>query len=156
MAPAEQVLPPFRPSRRSERQLKGRPIVVQVAGALVPLVHHHDLRRLDRILRMVEIANGADAPAGPLQQTARRPLRVKKLPWDRTTPDGRAGLPCLHLFVGDLISVGPGNYLTPSSNYPMLADMAGPARQDAQRVAAVRRFNRFYTQNLGVLQPGWL
>jgi DNA-binding MarR family transcriptional regulator/GNAT superfamily N-acetyltransferase len=27
---------------------------------------------------------------------------------------------------------------------------------DAQRIAAVRRFNRFYTQKLGVLQPGWL
>jgi len=27
---------------------------------------------------------------------------------------------------------------------------------DAQRVAAVRRFNRFYTQHLGVLQDGWL
>jgi DNA-binding MarR family transcriptional regulator/GNAT superfamily N-acetyltransferase len=38
----------------------------------------------------------------------------------------------------------------------MLPDMALSARQDAQRVAAVRRFNRFYTQNLGVLQPGWL
>src|SRR5438067_7608225 len=31
--------------------------------------------------------------------------------------------------------------------------MAVPA---AQRVAAVRRFNRFYTQHLGVLQHGWL
>ncbi len=29
-------------------------------------------------------------------------------------------------------------------------------RPDAQRIAAVRRFNRFYTQKLGVLQPGWL
>ena len=28
--------------------------------------------------------------------------------------------------------------------------------QDAQRIAAVRRFNRFYTQHLGVLQNGWL
>ena len=28
--------------------------------------------------------------------------------------------------------------------------------QDAQRVAAVRRFNRFYTQHLGVLQDDWL
>jgi DNA-binding MarR family transcriptional regulator/N-acetylglutamate synthase-like GNAT family acetyltransferase len=28
--------------------------------------------------------------------------------------------------------------------------------EEAQRVAAVRRFNRFYTQNLGVLRPGWL
>jgi DNA-binding MarR family transcriptional regulator/N-acetylglutamate synthase-like GNAT family acetyltransferase len=34
--------------------------------------------------------------------------------------------------------------------------MAVSAHQDALRIAAVRRFNRFYTQNLGVLQPGWL
>jgi DNA-binding MarR family transcriptional regulator/GNAT superfamily N-acetyltransferase len=34
--------------------------------------------------------------------------------------------------------------------------MAAPAPHDAHRVAAVRRFNRFYTQNLGVLQHGWL
>jgi DNA-binding MarR family transcriptional regulator/GNAT superfamily N-acetyltransferase len=34
--------------------------------------------------------------------------------------------------------------------------MAAPARQDLQRIAAVRRFNRFYTQKLGVLQPAWL
>ncbi len=27
---------------------------------------------------------------------------------------------------------------------------------DAERIAAVRRFNRFYTQKLGVLQRGWL
>jgi DNA-binding MarR family transcriptional regulator len=33
--------------------------------------------------------------------------------------------------------------------------MAGSA-QLTQRVAAVRRFNRFYTQHLGVLQDGWL
>ena len=32
--------------------------------------------------------------------------------------------------------------------------MAAPALAD--RVAAVRRFNRFYTQHLGVLQHGWL
>jgi len=38
----------------------------------------------------------------------------------------------------------------------MLADMTVSTSQDAQRVAAVRHFNRFYTQNLGVLQPGWL
>ena len=30
------------------------------------------------------------------------------------------------------------------------------ASAPAQRVAAVRRFNRFYTQHLGVLQDGWL
>jgi DNA-binding MarR family transcriptional regulator/GNAT superfamily N-acetyltransferase len=30
------------------------------------------------------------------------------------------------------------------------------ARHAAERVAAVRHFNRFYTQNLGVLQPAWL
>ena len=34
--------------------------------------------------------------------------------------------------------------------------MATPAFQEAQRIAAVRRFNRFYTQQLGVLQPAWL
>jgi DNA-binding MarR family transcriptional regulator/GNAT superfamily N-acetyltransferase len=34
--------------------------------------------------------------------------------------------------------------------------MAAPALLDAQRIAAVRRFNRFYTQKLGVLQPAWL
>ena len=34
--------------------------------------------------------------------------------------------------------------------------MAASAPHDAQRVAAVRRFNRFYTQHLGVLQDGWL
>ena len=34
--------------------------------------------------------------------------------------------------------------------------MAAPAPHDAQRVAAVRRFNRFYTQHLGVLRNGWL
>jgi len=34
--------------------------------------------------------------------------------------------------------------------------MPAPAPQDAQRIAAVRRFNRFYTQKLGVLQPAWL
>src|SRR5262245_5580964 len=34
--------------------------------------------------------------------------------------------------------------------------MAISGIEEAQRVAAVRRFNRFYTQNLGVLQPGWL
>jgi DNA-binding MarR family transcriptional regulator/N-acetylglutamate synthase-like GNAT family acetyltransferase len=34
--------------------------------------------------------------------------------------------------------------------------MAAPPPHDARRVAAVRRFNRFYTQNLGVLQRGWL
>ena len=34
--------------------------------------------------------------------------------------------------------------------------MAALVAHDAQRVAAVRRFNRFYTQHLGVLQDGWL
>ena len=34
--------------------------------------------------------------------------------------------------------------------------MAAPVPPEAQRVAAVRRFNRFYTQKLGVLQRGWL
>jgi DNA-binding MarR family transcriptional regulator/GNAT superfamily N-acetyltransferase len=34
--------------------------------------------------------------------------------------------------------------------------MAIQAPSVAQRIAAVRRFNRFYTQNLGVLQHGWL
>jgi DNA-binding MarR family transcriptional regulator/N-acetylglutamate synthase-like GNAT family acetyltransferase len=34
--------------------------------------------------------------------------------------------------------------------------MAASAPHDAPRVAAVRRFNRFYTQHLGVLQNGWL
>jgi DNA-binding MarR family transcriptional regulator/N-acetylglutamate synthase-like GNAT family acetyltransferase len=34
--------------------------------------------------------------------------------------------------------------------------MEPPVARDLQRVAAVRRFNRFYTQKLGVLQRGWL
>jgi len=34
--------------------------------------------------------------------------------------------------------------------------MPAPAPISAQRIAAVRRFNRFYTQRLGVLQRGWL
>src|SRR5689334_3411417 len=34
--------------------------------------------------------------------------------------------------------------------------MAASVHGEAQRVAAVRRFNRFYTQKLGVLQPAWL
>ncbi len=34
--------------------------------------------------------------------------------------------------------------------------MAALASSDERRVAAVRRFNRFYTQHLGVLQDGWL
>ncbi len=34
--------------------------------------------------------------------------------------------------------------------------MEAPAPHDGQRVAAVRSFNRFYTQKLGVLQHGWL
>jgi DNA-binding MarR family transcriptional regulator/GNAT superfamily N-acetyltransferase len=34
--------------------------------------------------------------------------------------------------------------------------MPALARQDPQRVAAVRRFNRFYTQHLGVLNDGFL
>jgi len=34
--------------------------------------------------------------------------------------------------------------------------MAALVPPEAQRVAAVRRFNRFYTQKLGVLQRGWL
>ena len=34
--------------------------------------------------------------------------------------------------------------------------MEAPAPHDGQRVAAVRSFNRFYTQKLGVLQNGWL
>jgi DNA-binding MarR family transcriptional regulator/GNAT superfamily N-acetyltransferase len=34
--------------------------------------------------------------------------------------------------------------------------MASRALSDVQRIAAVRRFNRFYTQKLGVLQPAWL
>jgi DNA-binding MarR family transcriptional regulator/GNAT superfamily N-acetyltransferase len=38
-----------------------------------------------------------------------------------------------------------------------IAVMAVPVPQDAPRVAAVRAFNRFYTQHLGVLQQdGWL
>jgi DNA-binding MarR family transcriptional regulator/GNAT superfamily N-acetyltransferase len=44
-----------------------------------------------------------------------------------------------------------------SVNYlPETAHMATPAPQDMQRIASVRRFNRFYTQKLGVLQPAWL
>src|SRR5271166_1998050 len=38
----------------------------------------------------------------------------------------------------------------------MLPGMAAPVPHAAQRVAAVRRFNRFYTQHLGVLAHGWL
>jgi DNA-binding MarR family transcriptional regulator/GNAT superfamily N-acetyltransferase len=34
--------------------------------------------------------------------------------------------------------------------------MTRTALRDAQHIAAVRRFNRFYTQKLGVLQPAWL
>jgi DNA-binding MarR family transcriptional regulator/GNAT superfamily N-acetyltransferase len=34
--------------------------------------------------------------------------------------------------------------------------MAARVPPEAQRVAAVRRFNRFYTQKLGVLRRGWL
>jgi DNA-binding MarR family transcriptional regulator/GNAT superfamily N-acetyltransferase len=34
--------------------------------------------------------------------------------------------------------------------------MTVPGPQNAKRVAAVRAFNRFYTQHLGVLQDGWL
>jgi len=34
--------------------------------------------------------------------------------------------------------------------------MEATVSHDARRVAAVRRFNRFYTQKLGVLQRGWL
>ena len=34
--------------------------------------------------------------------------------------------------------------------------MAASAQPDVQRVAAVRRFNRFYTQHLGVLRQDWL
>jgi DNA-binding MarR family transcriptional regulator/N-acetylglutamate synthase-like GNAT family acetyltransferase len=34
--------------------------------------------------------------------------------------------------------------------------MATLVAHNAQRIAAVRRFNRFYTQHLGVLQDGWL
>jgi len=36
------------------------------------------------------------------------------------------------------------------------AGMTASTPLDAQHVAAVRRFNRFYTQTLGVLQDGWL
>jgi DNA-binding MarR family transcriptional regulator/GNAT superfamily N-acetyltransferase len=39
---------------------------------------------------------------------------------------------------------------------PNAAGMAAPAPPAAQHVAAVRRFNRFYTRHLGVLQHGWL
>src|SRR5689334_4843724 len=34
--------------------------------------------------------------------------------------------------------------------------MAASAVAGIDRIAAVRRFNRFYTQHLGVLQDGWL
>src|SRR5581483_6055654 len=34
--------------------------------------------------------------------------------------------------------------------------MPALTRDDRPRIAAVRRFNRFYTQQLGVLQDGWL
>jgi DNA-binding MarR family transcriptional regulator/GNAT superfamily N-acetyltransferase len=38
----------------------------------------------------------------------------------------------------------------------MMPSMGVSGSHDVPRVAAVRRFNRFYTQNLGVLRPGWL
>src|SRR5215213_9023451 len=34
--------------------------------------------------------------------------------------------------------------------------MTAAAHQDTERVAAVRHFNRFYTQHVGVLRDGWL
>ena len=34
--------------------------------------------------------------------------------------------------------------------------MAVPGLHETQRIAAVRAFNRFYTQKLGVLQNSWL
>ena len=46
--------------------------------------------------------------------------------------------------------------MTPSSNWPNLPAWQHLGHHDPQRVAAVRRFNRFYTQHLGVLQDGWL
>ena len=48
----------------------------------------------------------------------------------------------------------PRRYLTPSSSGPRLPAMALRPLQDS--VAAVRRFNRFYTQHLGVLRQDWL
>ena len=43
-------------------------------------------------------------------------------------------------------------YLTLSTNLPEPAAMAQPPRPDQTRIAAVRRFNRFYTRQIGVLR----
>ena len=68
-------------------------------------------------------------------------------------PDGTPLQP--HLSLNAAITAA--RYLTPSTNWPNLAAMAAIRPLPiAQRVAAVRRFNRFYTQHLGVLQDGWL
>src|SRR5262245_58109709 len=55
------------------------------------------------------------------------------------------------------LAAGSARYLTQSTIWLGFAVMAvSAALETGERVAAVRRFNRFYTQHLGMLQDGWL
>src|SRR5262249_50442666 len=67
----------------------------------LPSIHYDDLRRVDRIARMAEIANGAYAPAGPLQhdEISRLARGIARIPGnDRRVPvDGaRLQMPVVH------------------------------------------------------------